>query len=76
MLVHYLMSPINKDNLLSLDSVYLVTVIMEGYEIGVAKITTREICDRSMSTDTTLPSPCLLAQLSLDQGMPEIPRDN
>lgn len=66
------LSPINRDNVLSPDRVVLVTGIMEGDEIDVAKIIYREISDLSVRTNISLAFPYLLTQLCLDQGVPNI----
>lgn len=72
--MHHRLSPISKDNVLSLDRDTLVEVIMEVYESVVAKVISREICDGVVSIDTALAFPCLLMQLYLDQGMSDISR--
>lgn len=46
-----------RDNVLSLDREALVTGIVEGYDIYVAKILEREIRDQAVSIDTTYISP-------------------
>lgn len=45
---------------------------MKCYDINVANIIARGICDREVSTDTTLSFPCLLTQICLEKGTLEI----
>lgn len=45
---------------------------MEGYEINVAKIIARKICDWDVSTNTIHAFPCLLMQICLKEVLPKI----
>lgn len=56
----YRLSLTIRDNTLSPDRVALVTRIIEGYDINVAKILSREIHDRVLSTNINLALPFLL----------------
>lgn len=59
-LVHYYLSPIKRDNMLSPNRASLVAGIIEGNKIDVVRFIAKEICDRMVSTNTTLTFSCLL----------------
>lgn len=73
MLVWHKLSSTKGDNVSIYDRSTLVADIMEGYEIDVAKIIAKEICDQDVSLDTSLAFLYLLRQLFLEEGVPEIP---
>lgn len=50
----------------------LVTGIIKRYEIDVDKIISKKIHNWMVSTYTTLAFPCLLTQICLNEGVPDI----
>lgn len=71
-LVHHRLSPTYWDNVLRSDQTALIASIINGYEMDVAKWIARKIYDRAVSTDIAMEFSCLLAQICLDVGVPEI----